>query len=161
MKPRVDWISRLNLEPHPEGGWFRRIHTAAQTFDTVNGPRPLATSIHYLLNRDQPIGRLHRNRSGILHFLQDGGPVEYLVVTAAGELQRTVLGVDEGREMGLFVAGGCWKASRLIGDASQALVSEVVTPGFDYADHGFVDRETVLRACPQHLDTLLEFLPDG
>ncbi len=125
------WIARLYLEPHPEGGWFRRIHTDSQLIDTPQGPRPRATSIHYLLSSDQPIGRLHRNRSGILHFLQDGGPVEYIVVRPDGVLQRTVLGFEDGAALTLFVPGGCWKASRLLGDVPHALVSEVVTPGFD------------------------------
>lgn len=154
----VDWVARLGLEPHPEGGWFRRHYTAAQPIETPNGPRPLATSIHYLLDRVQPIGRLHRNRSGILHFLQDGGPVEYLVVTPDGVLQRSVLDFAEGAAIRLFVPGGCWKASRLLDDATHALVAEVVMPGFDYADHAFIDRATVEREQPQHLVALMPFL---
>ncbi len=158
MNGPTDWIKRLSLDEHPEGGWFRRIYTADQSIESPHGSRPFATSIHYYLDRDQPIGGLHRNRSGILHFLQLGGPVEYLVVTADGALQKTVLGVEDGQALSLFVPGDCWKASRLVDDASHALVSEVVMPGFDYADHQFADVQTLRQECPQHLDALMPFL---
>ena len=55
------------------------------------------TSIHYLLTADQPRGRLHRNRSDILHFLIDGGPVEYAIVAPDGALTRVMLGAEHER----------------------------------------------------------------
>lgn len=152
-----DWIERLELAPHPEGGWFRRIHTDARQVETAHGARPVLSSIHYLLTREQPVGRLHCNRSTILHYLQDGGPVEYLLFDEQGALSRTVLGREPGQSLFLCVPGGVWKASRLLGDASHALVSEVVTPGFDYADHCFGGPELLAR-WPQHADVLKPLL---
>ncbi len=43
----------LALEPHPEGGWFRRMWTGSYAVDTPAGPRPAATCIHYLLRPDE------------------------------------------------------------------------------------------------------------
>lgn len=151
-------VARLGLERHPEGGWFRRIHTSEQTLDTGHGLRARVTSIHYLLTADQPLGRLHRNRSDILHYLQGGGPVEYrLLDEASGELRRVVLGPAADQQLFLFVPGGVWKASRLIDGADHALVSEAVVPGFDFADHAFAD-VTVLHRFPQHRDALMPFV---
>lgn len=152
-----DWVARLGLELHPEGGYFRRIYTAAATLATASGERPLASSIYYLLDRAQPLGRLHRNRSDILHFLIDGGPVEYQLLGADGHLRRVRLGPAlDSRH--LLVEGGCWKASRLIEGATHALVAEVVTPGFDYADHQFCCEAQLSREHPQHLEALRQFL---
>ena len=39
----------LDLEQHPEGGWFRRMWTGTYAVDTPAGERPAATLIHYLL----------------------------------------------------------------------------------------------------------------
>lgn len=39
----------LGLEPHPEGGWYRRTWTASDTVTTQAGTRPAATLIHFLL----------------------------------------------------------------------------------------------------------------
>jgi len=150
-------IARLGLEPHPEGGWFRRIHTAATTVETARGPRAQVSSIHYLLTAEQPRGRLHRNRSDILHYLQGGGPVEYLLLDEAGALRRVVLGHAPGQALFLHVPGGVWKASQLVDGASHALVSEAVVPGFDFADHAFAD-ERLLAAHPAHAAVLRPFV---
>lgn len=152
----ADWISRLDLAPHPEGGWFRRIYTSAQELRLDGRARPLATSIYYLLSEQQPRGCLHRNRSDILHFLIDGGPLEYCVLDAIGELQRIRLGGDG--ERFLLVAGGCWKASQLIERATHGLIAEVVTPGFDFADHEFAVEAEIEREYPQHYTALRSFL---
>ena len=39
----------LGLEPHPEGGWYRRTWTSPAAVDTDAGPRPAATLIVFLL----------------------------------------------------------------------------------------------------------------
>ncbi|MEV1021241.1 cupin domain-containing protein [Streptomyces sp. NPDC050264] len=150
-----DWQSELGLERHGEGGYFRRIYTSPHELTTAHGPRPSASSIHYLLDAAQPSGLLHRNRSDILHFLIDGGPLEYVTVDPAGTLARTVLGADA--ERFLLVPGGWWKASRLVGGAGHGLVAEVVTPGFDYADHEFAPR-AVLDEFPHLAEELREFV---
>ncbi|MGP3776824.1 cupin domain-containing protein [Streptomyces sp. SDT5-1] len=150
-----DWQSELDLEPHGEGGWFRRLYTSPHEVSTPHGPRPAATSIHYLLDERQPRGLLHRNRSDILHFLIDGGPLEYVTVDPAGALHRTLLSPDAERH--LLVPGGHWKASRLTGGARHGLVAEVVTPGFDYADHEFAT-DAVLREFPELAQELREFV---
>ncbi len=156
MSAAVDWVRRLGLEPHPEGGYFRRIYTAGRNVDTATGARPLATSIYYLLDQLQPRGRLHRNRSDILHFLIDGGPVEYLLLDSAGSLRRERLGQHDARH--LLVAGGCWKASQLLAPATHALVAEAVVPGFDYADHEYAREQDLRREHAAHLAALAPFL---
>ncbi|MDB5975208.1 MAG: cupin [Nevskia sp.] len=154
-----DWIAKLGLEIHPEGGYFKRIYTSAISQATATGERPLATSIYYLLDQAEPRGFLHRNRSDILHFFIDGGPVEYLLLDADGELRRVRLGNGAADSRFLLVPGGRWKASQLIEGASHALVAEVVTPGFDYADHQFCSEALLHGEHPQHLETLRPFLP--
>ncbi|MFJ9175948.1 cupin domain-containing protein [Streptomyces sp. NPDC102360] len=150
-----DWQSELDLEPHGEGGHFRRVYTSPHEVSTPYGPRPSATSIYYLLDERQPSGLLHRNRSDILHFLIDGGPLEYVTVTPDGALHRTVLGPDD--ERFLLVPGGHWKASRLFDGARNGLVAEVVTPGFDYTDHEFATR-AVLEEFPHLAEELRDFV---
>ncbi|HWY24813.1 MAG TPA: cupin domain-containing protein [Nevskia sp.] len=152
----MDWVAKLQLEPHPEGGYFKRIYTSPLIHAAPQAQRPLCTSIYYLLTRDQPLGRLHRNRSDILHYFLDGGPLEYLLLGADGALRRERLGGGDARF--LLVPGGCWKASHLLDGASHALIAEVVTPGFDYADHQFCAEADLLREHPRHLEILRPFL---
>jgi len=147
----MDWQHRLNLERHPEGGWFRRIYTAAASVPGAKGPRAAASSIHYLLTAAHPRGRFHRVAPTILHFLQSGGPVEYACIGADGQLQLTTLGFGEGQALFLEVAGGTWKCSRLVGGADHALVSEVVVPAFEWADHEYLDPRTLAPALQAEL----------
>jgi predicted cupin superfamily sugar epimerase len=151
-----DWVQRLQLAPHPEGGWFRRVHTAERRVQTRYGERAAASSIHYLLDRAAPVSRLHRNRSTILHYLQSGGPVEYLTLDQAGVLRREVLG--PGAAIFLDVPGGIWKASHLLDGADHALVSEAVIPGWQIEDHEFLSREQLARDYPQHEAALAAFI---
>lgn len=142
----MDWQHRLNLEQHPEGGWFRRIYTATAKVSDATGLRPTASSIHYLLTTEHPRGRFHRVRPTILHFLQSGGPVEYACIGADGLLQLTRLGYAEGQALFLEVPGGTWKCSRLSDSADHALVSEVVIPAFEWADHEYLDSSSLAPA---------------
>ncbi|MBA1331613.1 cupin, partial [Candidatus Endoriftia persephone str. Guaymas] len=70
-------IDALGLEPHLEGGYFRRSYQSAGEIQTPNGPRHRLTSIYYLLTDDAPVGHLHRNRSNILHYFHAGAPLRY------------------------------------------------------------------------------------
>ena len=157
----ADWIARLGLAPHPEGGWFRRIHTDARLIDTPAGPRAAASSIHYLLDRQSPVGRFHRNRSDILHYLQSGGPVDYWLLEAGGSVRRVRLGFEADQQLFLHVPGGTWKASVLHESADHALVSEVVTPGFDYADHEFLTLTSLRADYPEQAEALAAFVRPG
>jgi predicted cupin superfamily sugar epimerase len=147
-------IESLGLEPHPEGGYYRRTYTSPVNLVTPSGSRPSATSIFYLMTREQPLGRLHRNRSDILHYLLEGGPVEYLIAGTDGQLHREVMGPTLKRV--LLVQGGQWKASELKAEASHALIAEMVTPGFDFADHEFAAEADLHGSA--HLETLRPFL---
>ena len=143
--------TRLALEPHPEGGYFRRMYTADAMVQTARGERRAATSIQYLLTQEHPRGRFHRVRSTILHYLQSGGPVQYACIDEHGRLQETTLGFAEGQALFLEVPAGVWKCSRLLANADHALVSEVVLPGFDWADHDYLNPTDLPLALYQHL----------
>ncbi len=56
---------------------------------------------------------------------------------------ETVLGFAAGQALFLEVPAGTWKASRLEPGADHALVSEVVVPGFDWADHEYLAADSL------------------
>ena len=58
-------IAELQLEPHVEGGWFRRTYCSPQQVQTEKDPvRPLMSSIFYMLADDSPVGHLHHALKG-------------------------------------------------------------------------------------------------
>jgi uncharacterized protein len=114
-----------DLAPHPEGGWYRRTWTSPVTVDTPRGPRPSATAILYLLDT---VSARHRVASAELWLWHSGSAVELTTGDPPGT--RTVLDATAPQ---WTVPAGVWQSARLLGPAP-ALVSCVVSPGFDFAD---------------------------
>jgi hypothetical protein len=137
--PRVDGralVDALDLTAHVEGGFFRETWGAASTVQTAAGARPLANTIYYLLTEASPLGVLHRNVSDITHFFHSGGPIRYAMIDPAGRWYEVVMGRDvaAGQVLAFTCPGGWWKSSRLADGSDHGLISEIVAPGFDYAD---------------------------
>lgn len=166
-------IQELQLEAHIEGGFYRRSYQAEAQLDIPGrGSRPLLSSIYYLLSTDSPIGYLHRNRSDILHYYHGGGPIDYWLISPAGELQRATLGYDlaAGQQLQLIVPGGYWKASRLRHEKQAlkrseifdyGLISEAVSPGFDYQDMELAEAQVIQSQYSEHWDELKSVVKDA
>jgi uncharacterized protein len=139
-----DWAQGLDLQPHPEGGYF------AETFRSTlelaqaslppgyEGPRPLATSIMFLLLPGEE-SAWHLVRSDELWIHQRGGPLILGLggadPTRPGPATERLLGTDAigGQSPQLLVPAGHWQTARPAED-QPALVACVVAPGFDYRD---------------------------
>ena len=143
-------IAALGLRPHVEGGYFRETWAASAAVDTAAGARPRANTIYYLLTAASPIGRFHRNAAAITHLFHRGGPIVYSMISPEGAWHELVLGRDvaAGERLAFTCPGGWWKSSRLVAGAGVGLISEVVAPGFDFADHTMADRARFLRLFP-------------
>lgn len=164
LMTREDIIHTLQLTPHVEGGFFRRTYASAHTLTNADGAtRPLLSSIFYMLTTDQPRGRLHRNRSDILHYWHAGGALRYWLVKPDGELVQALLGPDlaNGQQLQLLVPGGWWKATELVTDdrglPDYGLLSEAVCPGFDFADMELGTAADIAATLPQYLNVLMPF----
>jgi predicted cupin superfamily sugar epimerase len=126
----------LNLEPHPEGGWYRQTWSAAARLRTRDGrDRAAATLIHFLL----PAGECsawHRVASEEIWLAHRGVVALELGGDGAeprpGDVQT--LGVDPsaGQWTQVVVPAGVWQ--RTLAAETDALVSCVVAPGFDFED---------------------------
>ena len=125
----------LDLAPHPEGGWYRRTWTSAVTVETAHGPRPSATAVLYLLDG---VSRWHRVRSAELWCRHSGSAVG-LRRGGTGDVPgaATETRLDAGSPQ-LEVPADTWQTARLLGP-DPALVTCVVSPGFDFADFTLLD----------------------
>jgi predicted cupin superfamily sugar epimerase len=150
-------IDHLGLQPHLEGGYFRRTFQPdhRDKIDTPEGPRFGMTSIYYLLTRDSPIGHWHICRSDIVHYFHRGSPLHYYLIHPDGHLQTMTMGneLGAGQHFQLVVKGGVWKATHLP-QGQHALISEAVSPGFAFADMRLGERAAMLREFPQHAELI-------
>jgi uncharacterized protein len=135
----IQLIDNLQLQPHPEGGFYRETWRSDLCLpssilpDGYTGNRSAGTAILFLL----PTGycsRWHRVRSAELWFHQAGDPLELVVkATVNGTSQVTCLGRDNCWQA--VVPPNYWQQARPIAErAEYALVACVVVPGFDFAD---------------------------
>lgn len=148
-------IARLELIPHPEGGFYRETHRSAEMVVSprVGALRHCLTDIYFLLLAGQ-ISRFHRVHHDELWHFHEGAPLELFEFDdRSGELRATRL--DPAGDPPCFrhcVVGGRWQAAVSGGDFS--LVSCAVAPGFDFADFSFLvdSSESVARLRSLHPD---------
>lgn len=157
-------IATLDLEPHLEGGFFRRsFESSHRPKLNINGADRFAmTSIYYMLTSAHPLGALHKNKSDIMHVHNKGSALRYHLLHADGHLETIVLGanVEAGENMQMVVKGGTWKATELVASDNYdyGLITEVVVPGFDYDDMQIAS-EKDLAMFGQHATNLRKFIP--
>jgi hypothetical protein len=136
--------AELDLEAHPEGGWFRRFWASGVTVDPpgYGATRAAATAIHFVLGPGEE-SAWHRVRSDELWFWHRGAPLSVWlggdgdVPAEPGTVQRLGPGSTEGEHPAVLVPGGHWqRAAPGPGgpDGGAVLVSCVVSPGFDFDD---------------------------
>lgn len=153
------WIAALGLEPHPEGGFYRRNYTAECCVSPENfaAERPVASAIYYLLPATQ-FSALHRIKSDELWHFYAGGGLKIYVITPEGELKILRLGLDlvQGEQPQQLVPAGYWFGAS-VAQGEYVLVGCTVAPAFDFADFELGKRAELLAAYPQHT-ALIEFL---
>lgn len=159
MKHHEYWINHLQLEPHPEGGYYRRIYQSNHPTQTNNGERHSATAIQFLLTSDD-FSAWHRIQSDELWFYQQGCPLVIRSITPQGELSEVYLGAEH--ELTTCVPANTWFCSEPITTKSSdySLVSCMVTPGFDFADFEMGNKAELVTAYPQHRDIISRLCRD-
>lgn len=151
MASKQQLIRELQLQPHTEGGYFRRTYCAGESTLTRGGAeRPLMSSIFYLLTDDSPRGFFHCNHSDIVHYWQAGAALRYYLIDPQGTLRQVTLGpaIDRGEQLQLLVPGGIWKATELE-QGEYGLLSEAVAPGFDYGDMELATAQRLQQLFPE------------
>jgi predicted cupin superfamily sugar epimerase len=131
----------LDLARHPEGGWYRRTWASDVRITLPDGRvRPTATAILFLLPAGES-SAWHTVRSDELWFAQHGSV--RLELGGAGDrpvpADAVVVGLDvaAGEVPQARVPAGVWQ--RTVPSRHDALVSCVVSPGFDFDDFALED----------------------
>lgn len=127
MVEAEDIIARLELSPHPEGGYFR------ETFrdQSIKG-RAKSTAIFYLLKAGE-VSHWHRvDASEVWHWYAGSSLELSLSKDGAGEREMHILGNDilKGDLPQIVVPAFTWQSARSCGDWT--LVGCTVAPGFEF-----------------------------
>ncbi len=146
MQLATHWLEKLNMQPHPEGGFYVETFRANILVETENGKRSALTSIFYLLEKDNFSG-FHRIKSPELWYFHAGSTLLVHEICANGQLVTHEL-----NEQNPFVAiqPTHWFAAEVANQNGYVLVSCAVAPGFDFTDFEMADVDILSNTHPKH-----------
>jgi uncharacterized protein len=158
-----NWVSKLGLSPHPEGGYYKRTFESDEQITdkelSVNfeGQRKLFTSIFFLLTSDD-VSHFHRLKSDELWYFHAGSPLTIHVINENGEYQELKLGLnlDKGEIPQIMVKKNSIFGSSVMEKDTFSLVGCMVSPGFEFRDFELFTQEELLQKYPQHREIIMK-----
>ena len=141
MNSSENIINKLNLQAHPEDGYFKETYrsegqvNADSLPDHYRGKRNYSTCIYFLLTSDN-FSALHRIKKDEIWHFYDGSPLVLHVINPKGEYSEIIIGnnLSLGQIPQYVVPGGCWFAAEVINENSYSLTGCTVSPGFSFED---------------------------
>lgn len=162
QKNAQDYITKLGLLPHPEGGFYKSTFTseaviANKEYIGDDKERKLYTSIYFLL-RSEDISHLHRLKSDELWYYHGGSPLTVHMIHENGEYEAVKLGLnlDEGEVPQILVRRNTIFGSSVQEENTFSLVGCMVAPGFEFADFELFKQDELLLKYPQHEEIILK-----
>ncbi len=160
----ADYIRELDLQPHPEGGYFRETYRSGEKVAgsglpaRYGGERAVSTGIYFLLTGDT-FSAFHRLRSDEIWHFYAGDPVRVHLLHGNHQHEEVVVGpqLERGQTFQLVIPAGCWFAARVEKPDGFTLVGCTVAPGFDFADFELAEREQLAAAHPAHRELIASF----
>ena len=155
------WIDKLQLAPHPEGGYYRQTYRSELSIarealpPAFTGPRAASTAIYFLIEGEN-FSAFHRLHSDELWHFYAGSPLLVHVIDAAGAYSKIFLGCnpDVGQVLQTVVPAGSWFGSHVADWKSWALVGCTVAPGFDFCDFELAKGNELLARYPQYREII-------
>ena len=166
-----NWVSKLGLTPHPEGGYYKRTFESDEKITdkelsvTFEGHRKLYTSIYFLLTSDD-VSHFHRLKSDELWYFHAGSPLTIHVIDENGEYQESKLGLnlEKGEVPQILVKKNSIFGSSVMEEETFSLVGCMVSPGFEFRDFELFTQDELIQKYPQHEEIILKLayqqLPD-
>ncbi len=152
------WIEKLQLEAHPEGGYFREKFRSESLIQQPDGSsRNLKTSIYFLLDKEQKSHFHWLDSDELWHFHAGSSLLVYII--EAGKLRTERLGLDlaKGDSPQILLPKRSIFAAELVDKSSYCLMGCTVSPGFDFEDFHLSESAELTKQYPQHAELIERF----
>lgn len=151
------YIENLNLQKHPEGGYFRETYrseekiSSSENKDPFPSNRNYSTAIYFLL-KGQQHSKFHRILSDEIWHFHAGSSATIHIIHPDSLYEARYLGPDleKGREFQQVVPAESWFGVTVDNRDSFLLASCTVSPGFDFRDFEMADPYQLKKAFPEH-----------
>ncbi len=160
------WIERLQLKPHPEGGYYKETYRSSESIGQqalparYDGQREFSTAIYFLLKGDQ-FSRLHRLKTDEIWHFYFGSSLKLHIIDGAGQYTKIKLGpeIDEGQVFQAVIKANNWFGAAVDNSDMFSLVGCTMSPGFDFSDFELGDRLKLISLYPEHRAIIAELCP--
>ncbi|MER2038105.1 MAG: cupin domain-containing protein [Solibacillus sp.] len=144
-------IEGFQLQPHPEGGFYRSTLRAEESLLLERGERPFYTSIYFLL-RSEDISHFHRLQSDEVWYFHGGSALTVHMIHPDGTYEAKKLGLNValGEEPQIVVKKNTIFGSSVEADNTYGFVGCMVAPGFDFADFELFTQQQLIEQYPAH-----------
>lgn len=164
MKNAEYFIKKLDLEKHPEGGYYRRIYQSDEMVNKSNLPerydsdRFYSTSIYYLLNGND-VSKFHRLKSDEIWHYYFGSLVIIHIIDNFGNYTLEKLGpnLEEDENFQVIIPKNSYFAAEITEKNSFVIVGCTVSPGFDFEDFELASKKELLKKYPKHHELIEKF----
>jgi hypothetical protein len=138
-------IASLNLEPHPEGGFYKEMHRSSAIVEAFagSGKKSAYTSIHYLLS-GKDFSAWHRIKSDETWYFHLGCDAFIYFFDENKTLQTIQLGMGS-KILQTTIPAHTWFAAKPMSEDSFCLVSCAVAPGFEFIDFEIGQRQALAQ----------------
>lgn len=151
-------VTSLDLQPHPEGGYYRQLFESDQKVNLQGKEKSAATSIYYLLGKDDQ-SHFHVLASDEIWYYHQGGNAEiHMINPTNGQYTCERLGPDYGFQV--VIPANTIFAARLMTNHDFVLVGCMVAPGFTFDEFRLCTKHELLSAYPQHSVIIKELAVD-
>jgi len=155
------WITTLNLQPHPEGGYYKETFRSQIELTRVSDSvvKQACTSIHYLLEKNDFSG-FHRIGSDEIWYFHKGSPLHIHAIDQSGNHIVHELSDQPTGNLSVTIPAGQWFAAHIPSQKGFTLVSCAVAPAFDFSEFEMAKKEDLLKNYPQHTDVIRKLCRD-
>jgi len=138
-------IDSLDLEPHPEGGYYKEMYRSKIAVQDLKGSgnKSAHTSIYYLLS-GKDFSAWHRIKSDETWYFHLGCDL-LIYFFDENKLLRTIQIGIASKNLQATIPSHTWFAAKPISENDFCLVSCAVAPGFEFDDFEIARHKDLLR----------------
>jgi predicted cupin superfamily sugar epimerase len=155
------WAEKLQLQKHPEGGYFKEIYRSDEKIkaehlpERYQGDRHHSTSIYFLITSEE-FSAFHRIKSDEIWHFYAGSSATIHIIDEKGQLTQIKLGNDfeNGEIFQYAIPKGAWFAASVDEPDSFALVGCTVAPGFHFDDFELGKCDELIKMFPENEEVI-------
>lgn len=155
-------IKQLELNPHPEGEYYKEIYRSAEKISKeffpsrYNGARSFSTSIYYMLAGEQ-ISVFHKLESDEIWNFYSGSPLYIHLLDEKNGYKKVKLGNKflNGELPQYIIPRGTFFAAEVEDKNSYSLIGCTVAPGFEFEDFEFGNANQLIKQFSEQKELIL------